>query len=135
MAKKQLYFAEAERLYVQEQYTLNEIALHLHLAEKTIRTWKDEGNWDIRRKQYLAEKQNLHEELYLMCRYLSKSINEDLKAGNKVDAGRLYTLVRILPILGKTKDIEEILKTDKGEPAGTKTLAEMVTEFEAEAIR
>ena len=42
MSKKALYFAEAERLYVTEQNTVNEIAERLNLAEKTVRNWKKE---------------------------------------------------------------------------------------------
>jgi hypothetical protein len=116
MAKKAQYFNEAERLYVVEQYTLAEIASRLRLAEKTVRTWKDEGDWETKRLQYMRSKQSFHEELYEFARKLMSSITADMAAGEKVDTGRLYTLTRLLPMLTKVKDYEEVAarkETDK----------------------
>jgi uncharacterized protein YjcR len=87
MAKKALYFNEAERLYVVEQMTLAEIASRLRLAERTVRTWKDEGDWETKRLHGLQEKQRFDEELYVFARTLMAKIRADLEAGEKVDAG------------------------------------------------
>ena len=107
MAKKALYFGEAERLYVVEQMTLAEIASRLRLSEKTVRTWKDEGDWETKRLHSLQETQRFDEELYLFARTLMTKIRDDLEANVKVDAGRLYTLGRILPMLSKVKEYED----------------------------
>ena len=70
MSKKKIYFAEAERLYVTEQYTLESIAARLGLAERTVRSWKDEGGWEEKRKQMLEQKEAFHSELYSFARAL-----------------------------------------------------------------
>lgn len=106
MAKKQLYFGEAERLYVVEHCTLAEIASRLRLAEKTIRNWKDEGDWDVKRRQLVQSKESLHEELYEFCRALLKSIKKDLEEGKKVDPGRMYAFVNIVSKIGIIKNYE-----------------------------
>ncbi|MFN7066137.1 MAG: phage terminase small subunit-related protein, partial [Aquificaceae bacterium] len=61
MAKKQLYFNEAERLYVIEQCTIQEIANRLRVSEKTVRLWKEEGDWENKRLQYLKSKEFFHQ--------------------------------------------------------------------------
>lgn len=119
MAKKAQYFNEAERLYVVEQCTLAEIASRLRLAEKTVRTWKDEGDWETKRLQYLRSKQSFHEELYEFSRKLMQSIKDDIDAGEKVETGRLYTLTRLLPMLVKVKDYEDVAtRKEKEKPTG-----------------
>jgi len=114
--KKARYFAEAERLYIVEQNTINEIASRLKLAEKTVRLWKEEGQWEEKRKQSLAQKQSFHEELYGFERFLMASIKEDMQANRKVDPGRLYTFARILPLITKVKDYEDIVGKDQSKP-------------------
>lgn len=115
MAKKHLYFNEAERLYVVEQCTIAEIASRLGLGEKTVRLWKEEGDWERKRAQFLKEKQSLAEELFLFARKLARSIMDDWDKGEKVDTGRLYALGRILPLILKTRDFEQSLQAGKKE--------------------
>ncbi len=117
MAKKQLYFNEAERLYVIEQCTLAEIASRLRLAEKTVRTWKDEGNWETKRLAHLKNKQAFHQELFDLVRTLGENIKADLDEKRPVDPGRLYAFTRLLPLVTKVKDYEDGLKKEEGETA------------------
>ena len=120
MAKKQLYFNEAERLYVVEQCTIAEIASRLRLGEKTVRIWKDEGDWENKRLRFLKGKESFHEELYEFGRKLMKSIKEDMDNSVKVDSGRLYTLTRLLPLITKVKDYEDVVskKDEQGVKSG-----------------
>lgn len=113
MAKKQLYFNEAERLYVVEQCTIAEIASRLRLGEKTVRIWKDDGDWENKRLQYLKSKSAFHEELYEFARKLMCSIKEDMEGGERIDPGRMYAFTRLLPMIIKVKDYEEVLKSQE----------------------
>jgi hypothetical protein len=117
--KKQLYFAEAERLYIVEQMSLAEIASRLRLAEKTVRNWKDEGDWETKRLGHLRSKQALHEELYEFARSLLKSIKDDIAAEKDVSPGRMYAFTKLLPLVFKAKDYEDVVA--KKEPTDTKT--------------
>ena len=135
MAKKQLYFAEAERLYVIEQCTFAEIASRLKVNEKTVRSWKEEGDWDTKRLQYLKSKQSFHEELYTFARLLLKNIREDMEAGKQVDANRLYTLTRMIPQLVKVKDYEEIARKAEGGTDKQPSNEELVELIEKEVLK
>jgi hypothetical protein len=115
VAKKQLYFNEAERLYVIEQMTIAEVASRLRLGEKTVRIWKDEGDWERKRMQHLKGKEAFHEELYEFARKLMGTIKEDMEKGERPDAGRLYTLTRLLPLITKVKDYEDVAQKKEKE--------------------
>lgn len=118
MAKKDIYFDTAEHLYVIDQHTLNEIASRLSVSERTLVNWKAQGEWDEKRKQYLASRQSFHEELYLLARDIAASVRADIREGKKVDAGRLYTLTRLIPNLLKAKDYEDAAVHDKEKSGG-----------------
>lgn len=47
LTKKHMLVADAERLYVIEQMTVEEVVRKTKVNEKTIRIWKSEGNWDL----------------------------------------------------------------------------------------
>lgn len=132
MAKKQLYFNEAERLYVIEQCTIQEIANRLRVSEKTVRLWKEEGDWENKRLQYLKSKEFFHQELYEFARKLMKSIKEDLEKGEKVDPGRMYAFTKLLPMMIKVKEYEEAVSSQAKED--TKDLKEIIKHVLSEEL-
>jgi hypothetical protein len=119
MAKKAQYYAEAERLYVNEHCSITEIASRLKLAYKTVQTWCDVGAWQDKRRDYIAARQSFHEELYCFARELIHGIREDMKAGVRVDPGRLYAATKLIPTIAKAKDYEEAAKKDAGSAPAT----------------
>lgn len=129
MVKRDIHFSEAERLYSIEQMTINEIATRLKLNEKTVRIWKNTGDWENKRKKYIKSKLSFHEELYEFSKNLMQSIRSDLDTGQKVDQGRLYALARILPLITKVKEYEDFVaqKDDKDKNKGlTKDIVSLI---------
>ena len=108
MTKKHLYYSEAERMYVVNQMTIEEIASRSNSNERTVRRWKEEGDWDTKKSQYILSKQMFHEELYEFARKLMSGIKDDLDKGEKVDTGRMYAFIRMLPMILKVKEYEDI---------------------------
>ena len=129
MAKKSMYFAEAERMYVIEQMTSVEISQRLDVCERTVRLWKDEGDWDTKRKQYLDNKASFHEELYCFGRKLLKSIEDDLTSGTEPSQARLYLLNNILSKIGKVKTYEEETIKSKSDGEDKDKLIEQMKEM------
>jgi hypothetical protein len=133
MAKKQLYFVEAERLFVIEQYTVAGIAQKLNLAERTVRLWKDEGKWDAKRIDYLKSKQAFHEELYDFCRRLMASVRDDMENKVTPNSSQLFTLGKLLPLITKVKEYEDVAaKKAPTEKAGL--TADVIKEIEAAVL-
>jgi hypothetical protein len=119
MAKKHLYYDEAERLYCVEQLTFEEVAKRMPVSERTLRSWGSEGEWDNKRKGYFESRRLFHEELYNLGRLLVQSLNADLAAGNEINPRRINALARIIPNLTKIKEYEEVVKAAQDdEPAG-----------------
>lgn len=108
MAKEQIHGLEAERLYVIDQCTLDEIAGRLSVSVRTIQNWKGKGDWDAKRRAYLASRRSFHEELYEFGKDLLTKIRADMADGKDIPTGQLYALLRLLPNLVKVKDYEAV---------------------------
>ena len=122
MNSKSLYFNEAERVYVYEHLSIEETAAKVNVASRTIANWKVKGDWDNKRKKYLKSKQTFHEELYEFARKLMHDIKTDLDNGEKVDTGRMYAFTRMLPLIAKVKDYEDVAKALSQKQAESKGL-------------
>ena len=119
MAKNDILLSNAERLYVIEQMTLDEVALKVGVTERTIRRWKTDHKWDLKKEQYLNTKMMFHEELYNFARKLMSSIEYDMDNKDKVDPGRMFAFTKLLPLISKIKEYEDKLK-DKSSDEQTK---------------
>jgi len=102
--KKEAYFSTCEHMYVVEQRTIKSIISEIPVAEKTVRNWKKEGNWDRKRRELLEEKTSLTTDLYALARKLTKYIhaeidNPDAEIKSKIDY--MTRLLRVLPITSK----------------------------------
>lgn len=124
MSKKGLYFEEAERLFVVEQLNLLEIANRIPVSERTLRNWKEEGDWDVKRSNYLSQRTSFHNELYDFTRELLTKVREDIAAGQDPNSGQLYTLMKLLDKLTKVKEYED--QTEKEDPKTAKPSKEEV---------
>lgn len=107
MSKKDVLLETAQRMFVVEQMTIEEIASKLEVNEKTIRRWKQRYDWDYKKNNYLNSKIMFHEELYNFARKLMNSIESDIESNEKVDPGRMFAFTKMLPLITKIKEYEE----------------------------
>ena len=124
--KKKYLYNEAERLYIYNFLTIDELASRLNLNRKTIMDWKE--------KDFLSSKQSFHHEMYEFARKLMSGIIADMEAGEKVDPGRMYAFCRIIPMFTKVKDYEDAT-AKKDVPIKPKGLtAELIRQIEQEVL-
>jgi len=107
LTKKEILLESAQRMYVVEQMTIDEIASKLELNEKTIRRWKQRYDWDYKKENYINSKSMFHEELYNFARKLMTSIEADMENKEKIDPGRMFAFTKMLPLITKIKDYED----------------------------
>ena len=112
MANSEIILSNAERFYVIERMTEKEVAQQVGVHERTIRRWKKEHNWDVKKDQYFQTASLFHKEMYNFARKLMLSIEYDLDNGNEINSSRMYTFTKILPLITKIKDYEEHIKND-----------------------
>jgi len=74
MAKQAIYMDEAKRLFVQDGFSLDAIVgmLNSKVARKTLYNWKTQGDWETKRKNYLEETKDLHDEIAEIARLTIK---------------------------------------------------------------
>lgn len=101
--KKKYLYNEAERLYIYNFLTIDELASRLNLNRKTIMDWKDKGDWEKQKKDFLSSKQSFHYEMYEFARKLMSGIIADMEAGEKVDPGRMYAFAGLFQCSLKSK--------------------------------
>lgn len=111
---------EAERLYVYDCNSIDEIASKVKISTRTLFRWKLKHDWDTKRREYLKSKHSFHEEMYEFARKLMNGIMKDIEAGEKVDQGRMYTFCKMIPMFTKVKDYEDTInkKSEKEKPKG-----------------
>lgn len=107
MAKKAQFYAEAERLYVSEYNTIEQISEKLGVSERALRYWKDEAGWDNKRSKFQSNSLALHEELYGLALKLTQSVKSSLEQEVEPSAHQLYTITKLVPLLTKSKDYED----------------------------
>ena len=135
MNNKFLHFNEAERIYVYELATIEETASKANVSTRTIAEWKIKGDWDVKRKKFLHSKQAFHEELYDFARKIMREIKTDLENGEKVDTGRMYAFTKMLPLITKIKEYEDVAILMKDKSAESKGLTkEIIRTIEEEIL-
>lgn len=79
MSKQAIYLEEAKRLYVNEGFSLDAIVgmLGNKVSRKTLYNWKVQGDWDTKRRNYLKETKDIHDELIEIARLTIKRAKAD----------------------------------------------------------
>lgn len=134
MNSKKYLLNEAERLFTYEFLTIDEIANRLNISRRTVCNWKEQSDWNNKRKEYLKSKQSFHEELYEFARKLMNGISTDLDNGEKVDPGRMYAFCRILPMFTKVKDYEDVIKKKDKKQTQKGLTPELIAQIEEQVL-
>jgi len=117
-------------MYVIEQMTLQSIAADLKLNFKTVLKWKQEGTWEEKRLDYHSGKKAFHERLYNFVQKLMKSIEDDLDNGKTTDSKRFFTFTKLLPLMMKVKQYEDIIAKSRPAEKNNIITAEDMVEIE-----
>jgi len=96
VAKKKIYCEEAERLYVEEQMTIQEISLRLNVSVRLINYWKKDKDWKEKRKNFLKTRQNSDLRTYYFAKRILYRLEDDIAKGKKVSTKRLYSFTRMI---------------------------------------
>lgn len=107
MAKKQAYYGDAEKMFVENGATLAGISKKLEVTEKTLREWKKEGEWDRKRSQFLKIKNSCNVELHKMIGNLAQQVNDQIQGGEKPDPQMLYGINQLAATMLKLKTYED----------------------------
>ncbi len=110
MAKKAIYYQEAEHLFVVERLTLKAISKRLGVSTRTLQEWSKQGSWEQRREAFAKMASSSHEKTHrLYNRWLDRAVNSET-----LDIDTVYALSKLAPLLKRLEQYESTVahKTD-----------------------
>lgn len=124
MAKKQLHFIEAERLFVVEGCTLEVISSELDVSSRTLQDWKTEGKWDDKRAEMRRITSNTGELATSIAGKILERIAKKLENDEQLIPTEIMFLREFIPSRNKIKTQEEVANTSKDKKSTGKLSAE-----------
>lgn len=106
MSKMRL-FKEAERLYLEDKLTPDEIALQLDISRRTIFYWKKKYEWDKHLHKKYKSEELFSIELLELARSFMRKLSNDLDNKKTSSQAEYYALTNLI------KNIPEVKKYEK----------------------
>ncbi|MCI1272847.1 MAG: hypothetical protein LKG27_00225 [Clostridiaceae bacterium] len=115
MSKKR-HYNEAERLFIYDGLSADEIARNFEISRRTIFYWKKDYNWNKKRSDYLFNNTRLSFEINDFTRKLMDKIMADIDNNKQVSQSEIYTVLNLIKRMPEIKNYEnEIIKAKKEE--------------------
>jgi hypothetical protein len=137
MSKKAIFFSEAEKLYVVELMTLEQISERLPITTRTLQDWKKFGNWEEKRSTLAKANDDAASDFLTFRSLFMARARAKLEAGEDLNASELQTAAKLGADLFKTayqsdlantiEDAKEAAPEDK--EAMTKSAMEAVAKY------
>ncbi|MBQ8636131.1 helix-turn-helix domain-containing protein [bacterium] len=119
---KMKYYKQAETLFLQDGLSVDEICKMLNVPRRTIFYWREKYDWDRKRAEKLATKENFSEELQSFAEKLMAKITTDMNNKKPVNQSEFYTLTNLLKYLPDVAKFK--LKQQSQTPKPTDQLSE-----------
>ena len=116
------YYKHAETLFLQDNLSVDEICKNLKVSRRTIFYWRGKYDWDKKRAEKLAIKENFSKELQSFAEKLMTKITTDINNKKTVNQSEFYALTNLLKYLPDLAKIE--LKEQPQIPKPTGQLSE-----------
>lgn len=112
------YYKQAETLFLQDGLTVDEICKNLNVSRRTIFYWREKYEWDRKRAEKLATKENFSKELQSFAEKLMVKITTDMNNKKPVNQSEFYTLTNLLKYLPDVAKFELKQQTQTPKPTG-----------------
>lgn len=114
-SKKEAFYEHAERMFVEQGATRENIATRLGLGEKTIRLWAIEGGWEQKKSELMKSVTAANLGVYEVIRKYTIALQADLDAGVEVSKQRIDALAKLVKSVGGLKKYEDEVAQEKAE--------------------
>jgi len=104
MGKFEDYGILAEKYYVEDQKTIADISKLLNVPKTTLRRWRDNQNWDYKRRMFLSSQYSCFLALQELLLHLSKDALEKIKSGEIPESASLNFIAKMSEKLPKIKE-------------------------------
>ena len=115
---KMKYYKHAETLFLQDGLSVDEICKNLNVSRRTIFYWRTKYEWDRKKAEKLATKENFSKELQSFAEKLMAKITTDMQNKKPVNQSEYYTLTNLLKYLPDVTKFELKQQTQTTKPIG-----------------
>ena len=102
--KRDKFFYIAEKMYVEQFITEEEIARRIGVCDRTIRRWKALGDWGIKRDGFLKANTISKDAMYALAHKMLDDFHSDMDNNRFIDPSRMYMFTNLM---------DEVLKKRK----------------------
>ena len=102
--KRDKFFSIAEKMYVEQFITEEEIARRIGVCDRTIRRWKALGDWGIKRDGFLKANTISKDAMYALAHKMLDDFHSDMDNNRFIDPSRMYMFTNLM---------DEVLKKRK----------------------
>ncbi len=118
---KMKYYKQAETLFLQDNFSVDEICKNLNVSRRTIFYWREKYEWDRKRAEKSATKENFSKELQSFAEKLMAKLSTDMQNKKPVNQSEYYTLTNLLKYLPDLVKLELKEQTQASKPTGQLT--------------
>lgn len=115
---KMKYYNQAKSLFLQGNWSVNEICKTLNVSRRTIFYWKNKYEWDREKAEKLANKEAFSKELQIFVKKLMTKIAADIQNKKPVNQSESYTLINLLKNLPDLAKFEVKQQSKTSKPTG-----------------
>ena len=101
--KRDKFFDIAEKMYVEQFITEEEIAKRIGVCDRTIRRWKALGDWGIKRDGFLKANTISKDAMYSLAHKMLDYFDEDMNNNKHIDSSRMYMFTNLMDEVLKKK--------------------------------
>ena len=88
---KMKYYKQAETLFLQDNLSVDEICKNLNVSRCTIFYWRTKYEWNRKKAEKLATKENFSKELQSFAEKLMAKLTMDMQNKKPVNQSEYYT--------------------------------------------
>lgn len=115
---KMKYYKKAETLFLQDNLSIDEICKNLNVSRRTIFYWRTKYEWDRKKAEKLANKEDFSKELQGFVEKLMAKLTMDMQNKKPVNQSEYYTLTNLLKYLPDLVKMELKQQTETPKPSG-----------------
>ncbi len=115
---KMKYYKQAETLFLQDNLSIVDICKNLNVSRRTLFYWRNKFEWDRKKAEKFATKENFSKELQCFTEKLMAKLTMDMQNKKPVNQSEYYTLTNLLKYLPELVKIELKEQTETPKPTG-----------------
>lgn len=112
------YYKQAETLFLQDNLSIDEICKNLNVSRRTIFYWRTKHEWNRKKAEKLANKEDFSKELQGFVEKLMAKLTMDMQNKKPVNQSEYYTLTNLLKYLPDLVKMEFKQQTETPKPSG-----------------